>query len=302
MTFDVRRLELLRDLAQLDTVTAVAEVHRVTASAVSQQLRVLEEEAGTALLVRTGRNVRLTPAGRLLVEHTGDVLEALERARGALAALGEDVAGRVTLGAYPSVLASVGGAVVLAATGRHPALDVRLRETDATRAVPEVVRGDLDYALVLRYPESTELGEPRVRVRRLFDERFVAVVPRESGPEVAVQGLVALRRRPWVLGAGDLPCTRSILATCRAAGFEPDVHHAGVGYHAAVRLVGIGLGVAVVPELSARELPPGVVAVPCEVPAREVALVHRDGAHLHPVTRAVVVAAESVRDVVRAPA
>src|SRR6478752_1579296 len=78
---DVRRLVLLRDLADHGTVTAVAELHRVTPSAVSQQLRLLEEETGSHLLERTGRAVHLTNAGRRLARDTEDVLAALERAR-----------------------------------------------------------------------------------------------------------------------------------------------------------------------------------------------------------------------------
>src|SRR5690349_1232943 len=98
---DPRRLRLLRDLARHGTIAAVAGLHAYTPSAVSQQLSVLEREAGTALLRRTGRRVTLTAAGVLLVEHAEAVLGALERADAALAAARSGLVGPLRIGAFP---------------------------------------------------------------------------------------------------------------------------------------------------------------------------------------------------------
>ncbi|KIX76735.1 hypothetical protein SF23_15755, partial [Streptomyces sp. MBRL 10] len=62
----MKRLVILRDLAEHGRVTAVADLHGVTPSAVSQQLRALEGEAGASLVEREGRGLRLTPAGTAL--------------------------------------------------------------------------------------------------------------------------------------------------------------------------------------------------------------------------------------------
>jgi len=75
---DVRRLRLLRELAYRGTIAAVADALAFTPSAVSQQLSVLEREAGLPLLERRGRRVVLTPAGQNLVRHAEAVLEQLE--------------------------------------------------------------------------------------------------------------------------------------------------------------------------------------------------------------------------------
>jgi DNA-binding transcriptional LysR family regulator len=63
---DVQRLELLRELAERHSVTAVARATHRTPSAVSQQLKVLEREAGLPLTERSGRGLVLTDAGRAL--------------------------------------------------------------------------------------------------------------------------------------------------------------------------------------------------------------------------------------------
>ena len=66
---DLRRLRLLRELHERGTVAAVADALQFTPSAVSQQLAVLEREAGVALLAKAGRGMRLTNAALVLVEH-----------------------------------------------------------------------------------------------------------------------------------------------------------------------------------------------------------------------------------------
>jgi len=82
---DVRRLRLLRDLAHLGTIAAVAQAHAYTPSAVSQQLAALEKEAGVRLLEPAGRRVRLTAHKPISSSHTEVLLEQMERAEAALA-------------------------------------------------------------------------------------------------------------------------------------------------------------------------------------------------------------------------
>ena len=77
---DVRRLDLLRELAERGSVTAVAAATHRTPSAVSQQLKKLEREVGVPLTERSGRGLSLTSAGVALARSAGDVAVALARA------------------------------------------------------------------------------------------------------------------------------------------------------------------------------------------------------------------------------
>ena len=70
---EVRRLDLLRELSERGSVTAVAEATGRTPSAVSQQLKVLEREAGMPLTERSGRGLVLTSAGHALARSAADV-------------------------------------------------------------------------------------------------------------------------------------------------------------------------------------------------------------------------------------
>ncbi|MFT2689518.1 LysR family transcriptional regulator [Clavibacter zhangzhiyongii] len=91
---DIRRLELLRELADRGSVGAVARAAGRTPSAVSQQLKVLEREAGVPLTERSGRGIVLTDAGRALARTATDIAVAVARGRGALGGLPAPAVGR----------------------------------------------------------------------------------------------------------------------------------------------------------------------------------------------------------------
>lgn len=99
---DVRRLELLRELAERGSITAVAAATHRTPSAVSQQLKVLEREAGVALTERVGRGIQLTGAGRALARTATDIAVALERADALWENFKSAPQGIVTLTTFPS--------------------------------------------------------------------------------------------------------------------------------------------------------------------------------------------------------
>src|SRR5688572_12296070 len=100
---DLRRLRLLRELSERGTIASVADALQFTPSAVSQQLAVLEREAGVRLLVKAGRGVRLTDAALVLVGHAEALLERAAVAEADLAAAAGTVAGRGRIAAFESV-------------------------------------------------------------------------------------------------------------------------------------------------------------------------------------------------------
>src|SRR5436305_5817501 len=97
---DLRRLRLLRELDERGTIAAVAEALQFTPSAVSQQLALLEREAGVRLLERAGRGVRLTDPALVLAAHARTLLDQVARAEADLAASAESVTGRARIASF----------------------------------------------------------------------------------------------------------------------------------------------------------------------------------------------------------
>ena len=84
---DVRRLRVLREVAAHGSFSAAADALAFTQPAVSRQIATLEAEAGTRLVERGARGIRLTAAGELLVEHAEVILDRLAAAEHQLEAL-----------------------------------------------------------------------------------------------------------------------------------------------------------------------------------------------------------------------
>lgn len=167
---DVRRLRLLRELALRGTIAAVAEALAFTPSAVSQQLSVLEREAGVSLLERTGRRVTLTPAGQRLALHAEAVLERLELAAAELVDARQGLAGPLRIGTFPTAARALLPAALVALAVEHPRLEPMVSEMDPAAVAHALRAGELDVALVHDYDFVPALAEPGVATEPLCTE------------------------------------------------------------------------------------------------------------------------------------
>nr|WSX48355.1 LysR substrate-binding domain-containing protein [Streptomyces sp. NBC_00974] len=174
---DVRRLRLLRELARRGTIAAVAEALSFSPSAVSQQLGVLEREAGLPLLERTGRRVRLTPAGQNLVVHAEAVLELLEQADADLAEARSGLAGALRIGSFPTATRAIVPAALTTLARRHPGLEPMVSETDPAAVAHALRAGDLDVALIHEYDFVPARQEPGLATEPLYREAMYLAVP-----------------------------------------------------------------------------------------------------------------------------
>jgi DNA-binding transcriptional LysR family regulator len=294
---DVRRLGLLRDLAELGTIAAVARARAYTPSAVSQQLAVLQRDAGVPLLEPDGRRVRLTPAGLALVAHTETVLAALEAADAALAAARAGLAGAVRIGAFPSAVRTLLPPALVALARDHPALELRVTELDPV-AVPGALRDRrLDVALRHDYDIVPAEPDPALEEVPLLDETVFLAVPAGAGewPGPGPAGaaprdpVAAARNADWIVASPGTLCHEVARRTCQAAGFVPRVRHQADDFTAVLALVAAGQGVSLVPELGAAVPPPGVALLPLAA-RRRTTVACRRGAGRHPAVAACIAA------------
>src|SRR5215211_6434332 len=134
---ELRRLRLLSELHARGTIAAVADALQFTPSAVSQQLAMLEREAGVPLIERAGRGVRLTDAALVLVGH----------AEADLAAAAGTVAGRGRIAGFESVALRLALPVMESLAREAPELRCELSELEPEEALPALALGDLDLVL-----------------------------------------------------------------------------------------------------------------------------------------------------------
>lgn len=262
---EARHLRVLRAVAATGSFSAAARELGCTQPAVSQQMKALEGSTGTPLLIRTGREMRLTQAGEALTRHAAGILAGLTAAEEEVAAIAGLRAGRVRLVSFPSGSSTLVPAALAALRAAHPGTRVSLEEAEPPRSAELLRAGDCDIALAFRYAGATAPDEwDDLVVRPLLADRLVGLVP--EGHRLAGAGAVGigeLAADPWI--AGCPRCRGQLVEVCEAEGFTPRIDFATDDYPAVLGLVAAGLGVAVLPALALESLrTKGVRAVAVE--------------------------------------
>ncbi|GGY05789.1 LysR family transcriptional regulator [Streptomyces tanashiensis] len=217
-------------------------------------MKALEASAGTPLLIRTGREMRLTQAGEVLVRHASGILAGLTAAEEEVAAIAGLRAGRVRLVSFPSGSSTLVPTALAALRAAHPGTRVSLVEAEPPRSIEMLREGDCDIALAFRYGAGQAEWDDLV-VRPLLADRLVGLVP--EGHRLAGAGSVGIAEladESWI--AGCPRCRRQLVDVCEEAGFTPRIDFATDDYPAVVGLVRAGLGVAVLPELAIESVRP----------------------------------------------
>jgi DNA-binding transcriptional LysR family regulator len=278
---DPRRLRLLVELAERGTISAVADALHFTPSTVSHGLSALEREIGVALLERSPRSVRLTPAGRELAVEGRAILVQLGAAEADARAVGRLDRGELALATFPSAGATLVADAVSLLSERHPDLGLRLLDAEPAESLDRLAAGDIDLALVYEYPYLPALRSSGVEVVHLFDDPVRLCLP-PAHPEIERDSvaLSALREEVFVGGRVGSACHALVTALCRRGGFEARIVFETDDIAFTGALVRAGLGVAVLPQLligtaaepiPTRELDP-------RVPPRRISAVYRSSA------------------------
>jgi DNA-binding transcriptional LysR family regulator len=267
---DLRRLHVLRMVAQHGTVTAAAAALHLTPSAVSHQLRTLAHELGVPLLEPHGRRVRLTPAGETLVAYADTLHADWERARADLAQYAADgTAGVLRLAGFPTVVAGLLAPAARQLRAELPRLVVHISEVETADGFDLLLAGETDIAVVVPMPDTPPLDDPRFDQQPLLSEPLDLYVPVDhplaDQPEVV---LTDAAHEDWITAAPDASdCAALVAAACTAAGFAPKIVHRAKDVVAVAALVSYGLGVSLVPRLAPVPSVHPVVRIPLRDPA-----------------------------------
>ena len=169
---DVRRMKVLREVASRGSFSAAAEALNFTQSAVSQHIAALERESGTQLVERRPRGVRLTEAGRVLVDHADAILARLECAQDDLAAIAGLRGGKLRLICFQSAGATLVPRAVAAFHERHPRVELSMLEAEPDEAPVRLKAGEVDLALVYDHDSTPGLVPPELELTHLIDDVF----------------------------------------------------------------------------------------------------------------------------------
>ncbi len=284
---EIRRLVLLRELAVRGTLAAVAEALNFSPSAVSQQLSLLEKEAGTPLLRKAGRRVQLTPQAEVLVASVGEVLDTLERAEARLSAATTRVSGRVRVAVFQSAALALMPATLPAMATRYPDVRVERVQREPEEALRETWARDFDMVIAEQYPAHASPHHPGLDRRPLTTDAIRLALPALEDSLHPVDSLDSAREMPWVMEPRGAASRHFAEQMCRGAGFEPDVRYETADLQAHIRLVESGNAVALIPDLvwAGRSTSGRLLALPGN-PRRTIFTAQRVAGAASPVARA----------------
>ena len=284
---DVRRLRLLRELRDRQTVTAVGAALHMTSSAVSQQLALLAKDVGTPLLEPHGRRVRLTPAAQLLLRHADLLFAQLELAQTEIDAYVAGAAATVRVDCFATAIAALAVPAMRRLAADQPRLTVRVHEADTEVALDRLIRDETD--LVVGLDGEVRVDDPRFARTPLLVDPLDVALPAGHPRVGAGLRLAHLADDDWILPPYGI-CREVALRECAVAGFTPREVHTADTYPAVFALVRAGLGVGLVPRMCVDAPGPDMVVqvLAAEQPRRHVSLFTRRAGDRAPHIRAVL--------------
>ncbi|MGW5445466.1 LysR family transcriptional regulator [Streptomyces asiaticus] len=303
---DVRRLRILQHLAAYGTIAATAEALHLTPPAVSQHLAALRKEAGTPVVEKRGRTLRLTAAGELLVAHAEIILAELAAAESGLAALRSGRHGIVRITAFASAARALVAPLWqrLADGDAAPDLSLRLSVQEPDEALDELRKRSTDLAVVHSYTVLPRSFPAACEQAVLMEEPvLLALAPGRAEALGLTAGqpadLSRLSRLPWLTPGPETSCYEMIQRACGAAGFVPDIRARSSDFAVLTALVAAGAGAALVPRMALPETTAPLSLHPLVRPvSRTLFTVSRAGTGDRPDLRHVL---ELLRDLVPGP-
>ena len=288
---DVKRLGVLREVAARGSFSAAAEALAYTQSAVSQQIAALEREAGTMLVERGARGVRMTEAGHALVAHADVILARLADAEAELDAIAGARGGRLRLVSFPSAGATIAPSAIGRFRTQHPGVEVTLEPREPFEGLECLKAGECDIAVTL---EATfaPIDDKAIERHNLLDDQMYVCLPAEH----PVAGKTRLRMADlaedsWIIGTtGTCPDGAILLRACQSAGFEPRVAFQSDDYTAMQGFVAAGVGVCFIPDLALHAVRDDVVVRRLEgrAPVRRILAATLAGGYVSPAAQAML--------------
>jgi DNA-binding transcriptional LysR family regulator len=245
---ELRQLLAFKTVADQGSFTTAASILRLTQSAISQQIKALEDECELLLFDRSNRVVRLTDAGQLFLSRVELILAQIENARIEMAEMAGGAKGRCRIGSLPSIAAYLLPWAIARFQKRYPGVDLQLKEALQWQVLEWVSQGAVDFALM-----GLPAADPQLQSTALLQDEFVLMVPQDHDfvgrRAVRIAELAPERFILYPKGAGGRDL---FIEACRQAGFDPQVVFESDDRETILGLVAAGVGVTIIPRLIAR--------------------------------------------------
>jgi LysR family transcriptional activator of glutamate synthase operon len=277
---ELRQLYYFIKVAKMQHVTHAAEEMHVAQSAVSRQIHLLEEELGVVLFSQKGRNLQVTPVGRLFLSRVEAILGSLERAVDEVHEFLDPDAGEIRIGFPHSLGMDLLPKIIAKFRQDHPNVKFKLKQGAYSGLIHDVKNGEVDLAFVSPCPKKLD----HVDGDLLFSEEMFAILP--TSHPLATQPAIRLEQlqhESFVMFNEGYSLRTLVMEACRKAGFTPVIGFEGEETDTIRGLVTAGMGVSLLPEMALVQnspFMPAVVQVSEPSVRRTIGLIRRSGEKL----------------------
>lgn len=237
---DVKQLSYFVRVAELGSFTRASIVLDIAQPALSRQVRLLEVELRQTLLVRNGRGITLTEAGKTLLEHSRGVLHQMERLREELSRVRGSLAGRVAIGMPPTLGRILAVPLTRAFKRQMPDATLSVAEGLSKNMQEGLLTGQLDIALLYNASPT-----PGVETRPLLQDELLLVQGRALAGDAAPVALRRLADFPLIIPARPNAIRMHVETALLNIGVQPCIAMEVDGVATILDLVADGLGNAV---------------------------------------------------------
>jgi LysR family transcriptional activator of glutamate synthase operon len=277
---ELRQLQYFVKVARKQHVTQAAEELHIAQSAVSRQIHHLEDELGIQLFVQHGRNLHLTPAGKLFLKRVEVVLADLDRAVLEMHELTSPDHGEIRIG-FPHTLGiHLVPKLVAEYLKQYPNVRFKFKQGNYEALLNYVAQGEVDLALTSPCP----VKDSHVAGDALLTEELFVVVP-SNHAFVNRESIILsdLKDESFILFSEGYSLRNIVWNACVKAGFEPNIAFEGEETDTIRGLVAAGMGISLLPEMALTgqsDLMPVKIPIASEKVSRTIGIVRRKNAKL----------------------
>ncbi|WP_262298502.1 hydrogen peroxide-inducible genes activator [Microvirga sesbaniae] len=244
----LRQLRYFEALSRTRHFGLAADQCAVTQPALSMQIKELERELGVELVERRGSAIAVTPAGQEIAARAEVILNQVRELSDFARQHQGVLTGALRLGIIPSIAPYLLPAILTEMARQYPALDLQIRETQTGALVEELMRGDLDAALL-----ALPIQQPQVETMALFDDRFLIAVQSQAAQDWATGDLRTRIGQERLLLLEEGHCLRDqALQFCHIANMQARKALGAASLTTIMQMVAAGHGITLLPELCAQ--------------------------------------------------
>lgn len=249
----LKQLEIFAQVARLRSFSKAAEALYLTQPTVSAHMSTLEQELGVRLVVRSTRELRLTPPGRVLETYATQILALCRRAEQEVRMAGTDVSGVLSIAASTVPAQYLLPRVLPLLRQQHPRVFFQVRQGDSSQAAQWMAEGGAELGIV-----GSPVSRPGLVCTPFLTERLAIITP--DTPEYrALDGVMTpqvLRQAPFLVRESGSGTRKRAEEFLRSIGLDPRALHLAAQLESTESILqGVknGLGISIVSGYAAEE-------------------------------------------------